>query len=160
MSSVTAVLQAVLLQLGFDKGEGERGADDRPADERHHVRHAADVVLVSVREHQRRHAPLLLQMREIGNDPIDAQLLRVGEHDSGVDDDGGVGVREREHVHAELTEPTKRNDLEHQGHMTIDPRLRVPGGTTVVAGSRAAAARSGCWARLKKRGRDDLAAGS
>jgi len=37
------------------------------------VRHRANVILVAVRQHERGGAPFLLQVREIGNDPIHAE---------------------------------------------------------------------------------------
>ncbi len=45
---------AVLLELGLDEGEGQRGADERDvALELEQVGHGADVVLVAVRQHDR-----------------------------------------------------------------------------------------------------------
>ena len=57
----TAHVDTVLLQLRLEQRQRQRRRVDRSVDERHDVRHAADVVLVAVRQHQRRHAPLLLR---------------------------------------------------------------------------------------------------
>ena len=70
-------VQAVFLELVLDERERQRRAVDRAVDVRHHVRHRADVVFVPVRQHQRGDAPFLLQVREIRNDPVHAQQLRV-----------------------------------------------------------------------------------
>ena len=78
------------------------------------MRHAADVILVAVRQHERRHAPFLLQVREIRNDAIDAQQFRIRKHHAGIDDDRRLTIGERQHVHAELAESAKRHDFEHR----------------------------------------------
>jgi hypothetical protein len=62
------------------------------------------VVLVPVRQHERRGATLLLQVGEIRNDPVHPEQVRVGEHHPGVDDDRRVAPGEGQHVHAELAE--------------------------------------------------------
>jgi hypothetical protein len=76
------------------------------------VRHRADVILVTVRQDQRRRTALL-KVGQIRNDPIDAQQLGVREHHARVDDDGRLRPRDRKHVHAELAESAERNDFEH-----------------------------------------------
>jgi hypothetical protein len=63
---------------------------------------------------ERGDAPFLLQIGQIRNDAVDAQQLRIREHDARVDDDGRLAPREREHVHAELAESAERHDFEHQ----------------------------------------------
>ena len=55
-----------------------------------------------------------MQVRHIGDDPIDTQQLRVGKHHARVDDDRRVGPGEREHVHAELTESAKGHHFKHR----------------------------------------------
>ena len=97
-------VDAVFDQLGLDQRERQRRAVDGAVDVGQEIRDRADVVLVAVGQHQRRGAALLLQIREIRNDQIDAQQLGIGEHDAGVHHDGRVAPREREHVHAELAE--------------------------------------------------------
>ncbi len=72
------------------------------------------MVLVAVRQHQRRDAPFLLQVREVRNDPVDAEQIGIREHDAGIDHDRGLAPRERQHVHAELTESAEGNDFEHR----------------------------------------------
>ena len=91
------------------------------------MRHAADVILVAVRQHERGDAPFLLQVREIRNDPIDAEQLGIRKHDAGVDDDGRLAPGEREHVHAELTESAERHDFEHP-----EKTGRPPAGTLLA----------------------------
>ena len=56
-------VDAVLLELRLDQRQRQRRAVDRAVDVRQHVRHGADVVLVPVRQHERRDARVLLQVR-------------------------------------------------------------------------------------------------
>ena len=107
-------VDAVLLELRLDERQRQRRAVDRSVDERQHVRHAADVILVAVRQHERGGAPFLLQVGQVRNDPIHAEQLGVREHHAGVDDDRRLAPGEREHVHAELAESAERNDFEHR----------------------------------------------
>ena len=56
-----------------------------------HVRHGADVILVAVGEDQRLHlGAARLDVGQVRNDQIDAELVGVGEHHAGVDQDGRV----------------------------------------------------------------------
>jgi hypothetical protein len=108
-----AGVDAVFLQLRFDQRQGERRAVDRAVEQRHHVRHAADVILVPVREDQRLHlAAARLDVGHVGNDQIDAELIRLGKHDAGVDEDGRVLPRDRHHVHAELAQAPQWDHFE------------------------------------------------
>ncbi len=147
-------VEAVLLELRLDERERERRAVDRAVDERQHVRHAADVILVAVRQHERGGAPFLLQIGEVRDDPVDAEQFGVGEHHAGIDDDRRLAPGEREHVHAELAESAERNDFEHAVSGSTDLHQRPFLAERSGEGSRDIAARSGCWARLEKRGRD------
>ena len=52
-----AAVDAVFLELRLDHRQRQRRAVDRSVDQRQHVRHAADVVLVAVRQHERGDAP-------------------------------------------------------------------------------------------------------
>ena len=103
----------MLDELWAHEGEREGSAVHRAADIGQHVRHGANVVFVTVRQHERGDTPFLLQVGEIGNDPIDAQELRIGKHHSGVDNDRCLTPGECQHIHAEFTEPAERNDFEH-----------------------------------------------
>ncbi len=102
-----------LLELVLDEGQRQRGAVDRAVEERQHVRHGADVILVAVRQHQRGDA-VLLQLPQVRNDQVDAEQLRLGEHHARIDEDGRVAAGDDHHVHAELAEPAERDDLERR----------------------------------------------
>ena len=72
---------------------------------------AADVVLVPVREHDRADG-LVEEVREVGQDEVDPEVLVAGEGEPGVDDDAVVAVLEHGHVLADLAEPAERDDPE------------------------------------------------
>ena len=112
-NEVHGIREAVFLQLGFDERQRERGAVDRTIEQRNEVRHAADVIFVAMRQHERSGRPLLLQVGEIRNDPVHAEQLGVREHHAGIDDNRRLTPREREHVHAELAKSAERYDFEH-----------------------------------------------
>ena len=102
--------------FGPDQRQRQRRSVDRPVHVREDVRDGADVILVAVREHERRRLRrALLQVREVRDDQVDAQQFGVGEHHAGVDQDERVAPRHGHHVHAELAEPAERDDLE-RGH--------------------------------------------
>ena len=43
---------------------------------------------------------------------VDAEQFRLGKHDAGVDEDRGLAARDEHHVHAELAEPSERDQFE------------------------------------------------
>ena len=110
-----AGVDAVLFELRLDERQRHRRAVDRAVEQRHHVRHGADVILVAVGEDQRLDllAPRLDE-GQVGDDQVDAELVGVGEHDAGVDEDGRVLPRHGHHVHAELAEASEGDDLERR----------------------------------------------
>ena len=110
-----AGVDAVLLELRLDQRQRQRRAVHRAVEERQHVRHGADVILVAVRQDQRLDlAAPRLEVGQVGDDQVDAEQIGVGEHDAGVDEDGRVLPRDGHHVHAELAEAAKRHDLERR----------------------------------------------
>jgi hypothetical protein len=140
-------VDTVFHELRLDEREGERCAVHRAVDIREDERDAADVVFVAVRQHKGGDPPLLLQVRQVRNDQIDAQQFRIGEHDAGVDDDRRVGPGEREHVHAELAEAAEWYNVEHR-FRAYKPTPAGSRRNRFDVGSRDAA-RSGCWESLK-----------
>jgi hypothetical protein len=164
-----AGLDLVLLELRFDEGQRHLRPVDRPVEQRHHMRHGADVILVRVGEHERLDlvAPSLDE-RQIGNDQIHSELIGIGKHDTGVDEDRCVLPRHRHHVHAELPEASEWDDLEcrrrhirynrliHQNpapatSMLCPLYVRNPGGSvvnSVLMSLDATSDSSGGWERL------------
>ena len=104
-------LVIAFIELGLDERERQRCAVDRALDGFQHVRHGADVILVPVREHDRRDL-VLLKLAEVGDDEVHPEQLRFRKHHARIDEDGRVAARDDHHVHAELAEAAKRHELE------------------------------------------------
>ena len=107
-----ARIDAVLLELRPQQRQRQRRAVDVAFDQRPHVRDAADVIFVAVRQQQRRRPRLaLLQVRQIRYQQIDARQFRSGEHDARIDDERRLIGRHRHRIHAEFAEPAERDHL-------------------------------------------------
>ena len=108
------VVELVLLDLVAEQAAGQGAGVDRHARELgQHVRQAADVVLVGVGDEERADLlAVLLEIRDVGDDEVDAEHLLVGEHEPAVDDDDVVAVLEEVHVLADLAHPAERDDAE------------------------------------------------
>ena len=108
------VVELVLLDLVAQQAARERARVDGDARELgQDVRQAADVVLVGVGDEERPDlVAVLLEVRHVGHDEVDAEHLLVGEHQAAVDDDDVVAVLEHVHVLADLPHPAERDDAE------------------------------------------------
>ena len=104
--------EAVLVELRLDEREREPRRDhERHAHLAHEVRQCADVILVAVREHDGAHHLLpVAQVREVGQDEIDAEMLVAREREAGVDDDDRAVRLVDGHVLADLAEAAERDD--------------------------------------------------
>ena len=102
--------EAVLVELGLEEAERQpRSPDLRHLHLAHQVGQRADVVLVRVREQHRAH-PIcpLAQVREVGQDEIDAEMLVTRKGEARVDDDDLPVRLEDGEVLADLAEPAER----------------------------------------------------
>ncbi len=107
------VEQLVLFEFAFDVGQREFGGVDGNLELAENPGQAADVVLVAVGEDDGADVLLVLnQVGDVGNDDVDAQQLRFGEHEAGVDDDDVVFPAKGEAVHAELAEAAEGDDFQ------------------------------------------------
>ena len=111
----------MLFQTPLHQRQREGGAVHRHGDLLQQKRYAADVIFVAVRQDQAADVGrVLLQIREIGRDDVDAQQLVVREHHPGVHDDDVVAVADGHGVHAELAQAAERDDLQFLiGHARI-----------------------------------------
>ena len=87
-------LEPVLLQLVAQEAAREgRGVDRDVGELRKDVREGADMVLVGVRDQEGADLlPVLLQIRDVGDDEVDPEHLLVQEHQPAVDHDDVVAV--------------------------------------------------------------------
>ena len=108
-----AGIDAVLGQLGFHHRQRQRRAVDRPLDGGQDVRQRPDVIFVAVGENDRRVARrALLDIRDVRDDEIDTEQLRLGKHGARIHDDHRVRPGDGHHVQAEFSKPPERHDLE------------------------------------------------
>jgi hypothetical protein len=110
--------QSVLVELRLDQAERQAGGPDLlHACLAEQVRERADVVLVPVREQHRAYRPLAVdQVREVGQDQVDAEVLVAREREACIDHDGLAAGLEHGHVLADLAESAERDDSGASGH--------------------------------------------
>ena len=108
------VLQPVLAELGAEQGQGELGADQRDVGAlAQQVGNRADVVLVTVGQHQRVDGiEPVPDGVEVGQDQVDAGVVLLREQHPAVDDEQAAVVLEDGHVAADLAETTESDHPE------------------------------------------------
>jgi hypothetical protein len=73
----------------------------------------ADVILMPVRKNQATDMlGVLLEIRKIGRDDIDAHQLRVGEHHPRIENDYVIAIANGHAVHTELAQASQWDDLQ------------------------------------------------
>ena len=93
----------------------ERRPVDRERDVTQQEGQPAGVVLVRVgEEHRLDPVGVLPEVREVGEDEVDARHVGLGEHDPAVDDQDAVVDLEAEAVAPDLTEPAEEDDLDRR----------------------------------------------
>jgi len=107
-------LDAVLTALGRHQRERERRAHHRDVGAQlEQERDGADVVLVTVREHERLDlVEAVLDVPEVGEDEVDARLGRAREEHAAVDDQQLAVVLEDGHVAADLGDAAEGDDAQ------------------------------------------------
>jgi hypothetical protein len=104
--------ESVLVELRLHERERQPRADHLADLERaQRVRQPADVVLVAVRDHDRADRPTL-EIRDIRQHQVDAEVLVPREREAGLDHDPVVAVLEHGHVLPDFAEPAERDDSE------------------------------------------------
>ena len=104
--------EPVLVQLRLHETERQPGGDDDGhVHLAHQVRQPADMVLVAVREHDGAdHRLALLQIRDVAEHEVDAEVLVAREREAGVDDDDRIVRLVDGHVLPDLAQPAERDD--------------------------------------------------
>ena len=110
LAQLGGVQQAVLVELRLDEPEREPRREHRAdANLAQEVRQRADVILVRVGQHDREHLASL-QVAEVGEDQVDAEVLVAGKREPRVDHDRLAADLEDGHVLADLAEAAERDD--------------------------------------------------
>jgi hypothetical protein len=73
------------------------------------------MVLVRMRQHDRAYR-LVVEVAEVRQDHVDAEVLVARERHAGVDDDALVAQFEHRHVLAHLAEPAEGDHAQHVSH--------------------------------------------
>ena len=105
--------QAELRQLDLHQPRSQAGGVDRRGQLLQHIRQRADVILMSVREHD---SPdlfgVFLQVGDVRDDHVDAVHLLVRKAHTAVDHHNVTAVLIGRHVLADLAESAERNDFQ------------------------------------------------
>ena len=88
------------------------------------VRQPTDVILVPVRQHDRADASAL-QVPDVREQQVDAEVLVARERETGVHDDDLVAELVDGHVLADLAEPAERDDPQRVAHRTESTDVRA-----------------------------------
>ena len=123
----------MLVELGARHRDRQLAAvDDRDlvlAEVADHPRQRAEMVLVAVRDHDRLdRVDVLAQVREVGQDEVDAHHLGRREAQAAVDDDDPAVVLDDRHVLADLADASEREDAEFARSTRGDPRQQPVAG--------------------------------
>ncbi len=103
----------MFIELIFDVGQRELGAPDGNVQFAENPRQGADVVLVAVCKDDAAHMLAILeQIRNVGDDDVDAQQLGFGKHQAGVNNNDVVAEADGHAVHSELAQPAQRNNMQ------------------------------------------------
>ena len=105
--------RVVVFELVLDQRERQRRPVHGALEIGQHVGHGADMVLVAVRQHERRD-PVLLQLPQVGDDQIDPEQFRLREHHARVHEDRRVAAGDDHHVHAELAKSAERDQIQRR----------------------------------------------
>ncbi len=105
LDQVRIVKQTMLFELPFEQRERELRAINRHIQLGEYPGQSANVILVTVREHDRSDlVAVLRQVADVRNDNVDAEQLFFGKHEAGIDDNDVVLPSEGHAVHAELAQ--------------------------------------------------------
>src|SRR6266542_3307044 len=104
-SQLSVVQQSVVIQFVYHVSQSELGAPDWDIQLGKNPWQGANVVLVSMGEHNGTNPlPILHEIGNVGNDDIHAQQLGFREHHAGVDNNDVVAPAHRHAIHAEFAE--------------------------------------------------------
>src|SRR5258708_10628590 len=110
---VGVVEKLVFVELIFYISQRELGRPNRHVQFAENPRQNADVSFVGVRQDDAAHILAIFeQVRNVGDDDVDAQQLGLREHEPGVDHDDVVAQADDHAVHTELAHPAQRNNMQ------------------------------------------------
>src|SRR6266853_2823503 len=112
LAQIGIIQQLMLVKFIFDISQRELGAPDRNIQFAEYPGQRADVIFVAVGKHDAAHILAIFEeIRNVGNDDIDAQQLGFGKHQPRVDHDNVIAKADGHAVHTELAHPAERNNV-------------------------------------------------
>src|ERR1700686_5713156 len=112
-AQVGVVEELVFVKLIFDVGQRELGRPNRNIQFAENPGQSADVGFVAVRQGDAAHMfAIFEQVRNVGDDDVDAQQLGFREHKPRVYHDDVVAEADGHAVHTELAHPAQRNNMQ------------------------------------------------
>src|SRR6266516_1944284 len=116
LAQVRLAQDAMLPKLRLDESQRQPRAEHGNVQLLQRKRQATDVVLMPVGEENPEDlAPAVEQIRDVGQDQVDAEHVLLREHQPGVHDQDSVLPLERPHVDADLAETAQRKVPETRG---------------------------------------------
>ena len=113
LAQVGVFEEAVLVEFVFDVSQREFRAPNRDVEIGKNPGQRADVIFVAVGEHNAADAMAIFgEIRNVGNDDIDAEQFGFGKHEAGVDDENVVSIANGHAVHTELAQAAEGDDLQ------------------------------------------------
>src|ERR1700682_2334864 len=112
-AQVGVVEELVFVELIFDVGQRELGRPNRNIQFAENPRQSADVIFVAVGQDDAAHMLAIFeQVRNIGDDDVDAQQLGFRKHQAGINHDDVISKPDGHAVHTELAHPAQRNNMQ------------------------------------------------
>jgi hypothetical protein len=112
-AQIGRVEKLVFIELIFDVGKRELGGPDRDVQFAENPGQGSDVIFVPVRKHDAAHQFAIFdQIRNIGNNNIDAEQFGFGKHEPGIYDHDVIAIADGHAVHAELAHAAERNNMQ------------------------------------------------
>ena len=109
-AQVGVIEELVFVELIFDIGQSELSAPDGNIQFAQNPGQGADVIFMAMRKDDAAHMlAILKQVRNVGDDDVDAQQLSFRKHEACVNHDDVVAIADGHAVHTELAHPTQRN---------------------------------------------------
>ena len=107
-----ARVHAVLFQAALQNAQRQARAIDRHVDLLQHIRQRADVILMTMREHDGLDLVFVLQqIGNIRNNEVDAQHIVLWEHQTRIDDEDFLVATDYRHVLADFPQTAQGDDL-------------------------------------------------
>jgi len=112
-TQVRIVKKLMLIELIFNISQRELSPPDGHIQFTENPGQRSDMILVPMRQDDAANkVAIFQQIRNIGDNNIDAQQLGLGKHEPAIDNNDVIAVADGHAVHAELAHPAERNYMQ------------------------------------------------